>query len=66
VIHEELGLKRFLQGGYTPEEKKYRVSCAKHLLDMFESKGPKRISDIDTGDETWIYFYGIPKKNALT
>ena len=31
---------------------------------MFEPNGPKRITDIVTGDETWIYFYGIPNKRS--
>ena len=31
---------------------------------MFEPNGPKRVSDVVTGDETWIYFYGIPNKRS--
>ena len=66
VPHEELGLRK-ISAGWVPlmlttELKEHRVACARQLLDMFETNGPKRISDIVTGDETWIYFYGIPKQ----
>ena len=68
VLHEELGLRkisaRWVPHVLTPEQKKNRVSCARQLLDIFGPNGPKRISDIVTGDETWIYFYGIPNKRS--
>ena len=68
VLHEELGLRkisaRWVPHVLTPEQKKNRVSCARQLLDMFEPNGPKRVSDVVTGDETWIYFYGIPNKRS--
>ena len=31
---------------------------------MFEPDGPKRLCDFLTGDGTWLYFYGIPKKQS--
>ena len=68
VLHEELGLRkisaRWVPHVLTPEQKKNRVSCARQLLDMFEPNGPKRVSDVVTGDETWIHFYGIPNKRS--
>lgn len=68
VLHEELGLRkisaRWVPHVLTPEQKKNRVSCARQLLDLFEPNGPKRITDVVTGDETWIYFYGIPNKRS--
>ena len=68
VLHEELGLRkisaRWVPHILTAEQKRRRFNCAKQLLDMFEPNGPKRISDIVTGDETWIYLYGIPNKRS--
>ena len=68
VLHEELGLRkisaRWVPHVLTPEQKKNRVFCARQILDMLEPKGPKRVSDVVTGDETWIYFYGIPNKRS--
>lgn len=31
---------------------------------MFLSEEPKQLADIVTGDETWIYFYGIANKRV--
>ena len=31
-------------------------------IQLLEPNGHKRLEDVITGDETWIYFYGIPKK----
>ena len=42
------------------EEK--RVNCATQLLGMFEPDGPKRVSEMVTGNETWINFCGILNK----
>ena len=68
VLHEELGLQkisaRWVPHVLTPEQKKNRVSCARQLFDLFGPNVPKRISDIVTGDETWIYCYGIPNKRS--
>ena len=68
VLHEESGLRkisaRWVPHVLTQEQKEQRVHCARKLLDMFEPNGPKRISDVVTGDETWIYFYGIPNKRS--
>ncbi|GFS08391.1 transposase [Elysia marginata] len=40
-----------------------KVRCATELLSMFEPHGPKRFSDIVTGDETWFPFFIIPPKH---
>ena len=68
VLHEDLGLRkisaRWVPHVLTDEQKSNRVKCAQELLAMFQPKGPKHITDIVTGDETWIYFYGIPNKRS--
>ena len=47
--------KRCVQNGYPnswQEHNKWRVICAKQMLSMFEPQGPKRLTDVVTGDET--------------
>ena len=68
VLHEELGLckifARWVPHVLTPEQKKIRVDCARQLLVIYEPIGPKPVSNIVNGDETWVYFYGIPNKRS--
>ena len=69
IIHEELGMKRCVQSGYSTScqgHNKWRVRCAKQMLAMFEPQGPKRLTDVVIGDETFISFYGVPSKQANT
>ena len=46
------------------QQKKQRVECLKDLLKMFEQDGPNCLGGIITGDETWLYFYGILNKQS--
>ena len=66
ILKKELGLKklcaRWIPHLLTDEQKRERVRCATELLNMFEPHGPKRLTDIVTGDETWISYFGIPSK----
>ena len=68
MLHEELGLRKisaiWVPHVRIPEHKKIRVDCARQLLVMFEPIGPKRVSNKVTGDETWIYLYGITNKRS--
>lgn len=68
ILHEELALRkisaRWIPHVLTPKQKRNRVKCAQELLRMFELNGPKRLTDLVTGDETWITFYGIPNKRS--
>ena len=32
------------------------------MIPILEPNGQKRLEDVITGDETWIFFYGIPNK----
>ena len=50
VLHEKLGLRKISTGWVD----------LPHVL----TPEKKRISDVVTGDETWIYFYGIPNKHS--
>ena len=41
----------------TKEQKAYRVKCARELLKTYKNCQNKRINELLTGDETWIFFY---------
>ena len=41
----------------TEEQKSERVRICCLWLSEFESGGPKRFSDVATGDECWIFFF---------
>ena len=66
IITDELHMKkicaRWIPHLLTPDQKRERVRCATELLNMFEPNGPKRLTDIVTGDETWFPFFIIPPK----
>ncbi|GFS25767.1 transposase [Elysia marginata] len=66
IITEHLRMKKVCIR-WTPllstiDQNRERVHCATELLNMFEPQGPKRLSDIVTGDETWFPFFIIPPK----
>ena len=66
IIRTRLHLKklsaRWVPHRLTEIQKKERVRIAlKNLLD-FGPNGTKRLTDIVTGDESWICFYGRPTK----
>ena len=46
---------RWVSHVLTPEQKKNRVDCPMQPLAMFEPIGPKRVSDIVTGDESDLF-----------
>ncbi|GFS05309.1 transposase [Elysia marginata] len=53
---------RWIPHWLTVDQKRERVRRATELLNIFEPHGPKRLSDIITGDETWFPFFIIPPK----
>ena len=40
----------------TDEQKRQRVNVARDLLRRVEPDGPKRVTDVTTGDETFVPF----------
>jgi [histone H3]-lysine36 N-dimethyltransferase SETMAR len=44
----------------SPAEKEKRVRMAREILDILDKR---RISDVVTGDETWMYFYQAARKS---
>lgn len=68
ILHDDLHMRK-LAARWVPhllseDQKKRRVECSRQLLKDFEPNGPKRLCDIVTGDETWLWFYGIPNKRC--
>ena len=63
---EDLTLKkvcaRWVPHILTEDQKRQRVLCERKLIQLLEPNGHKRLEDVITGDETWIFFYGIPNK----
>jgi len=66
ILHEKLGLRkisaRWVPHKLTDEQKRKRVEFCQTNLADFGENGRKRLTDIVTGDETWIYFYTTPDK----
>ena len=66
IIHNDLHLRKlaakWVPHKLTEEQKKQRVHAARDLLNRFEPNGPKRLTDVVTGDETWVPFFGIASK----
>lgn len=63
-LREERICERWTPHPLTKEQKKQRVVRSKKLLGMSGSDGTKRVCDIVTGEENWIYLNGIPNKRS--
>ena len=61
IIHKELCLRklcaRWIPHSLTLEQKSARVDFCKIMLKRFDNGTARAVSDILTGDETWIYHY---------
>ena len=61
IVHQHLGLRkkcaRWIPHMLTEEKKSERVRICRLWLSEFEPNGPKRFSDVATGDECWIFFF---------
>ena len=68
IVHEQLGRSkrcaRWVPHQLAPEEKKKRVKICRKWLQDFEPNGPKRFSDVVTGDECWISFFTMKDKRS--
>ena len=66
ILLEDLTLKkvcaRWVPHIFNEDQKRQRVFCAQKFIQLLEPNGHKRLKDVITGGETWIYFYGIPNK----
>jgi histone-lysine N-methyltransferase SETMAR len=65
IIQEHLHMKklcsRWIPHLLTIEQKRERVRISQELLRLLEKR---RLSDIVTGDESWLYFYQMASKTA--
>ena len=68
IVRDNLHLRkiaaRWIPHLLTDQRKRQRVECSKGVLKMFEPDGPKWLCDVVRGDETRLYFYGIPNKRS--
>lgn len=66
ILTKELGYRkvcsRWIPHILTPENKRDRVRFSKTLLRRYETCDPRRLDEIVTGDETWVYHYEPHRK----
>ena len=48
----------------TDEQKQSRVRLALQVIGKYDKCDPRRLEEIVTGDETWIYYYFQPDSKA--
>ena len=61
ILPERLGLRkicaRWVPHLLTDEQKRSRVRFASHVREKYDKCDPRRLEEIVTGDETWIYHF---------
>jgi hypothetical protein len=61
ILHDSLGLRklesRWIPHTLTPEQMLIRVKWCKEMLVKFDEARSRRLYDVVTGDETWLYQY---------
>ena len=66
IMHDKLGrskrCSRWVPHMLTDDQCKERVRICRQWLHMFSPNGPKRLSDVITGDECWISFSTMKDK----
>ncbi|KAI6647433.1 hypothetical protein LOD99_12429 [Oopsacas minuta] len=66
ILHKELGLRklcaRWIPHSLSSDQKKCRVDFCKIMLKRFVNGTSRAVSEILTGDETWIYHYDLETK----
>ena len=59
ILHERLGLRKicahWVPHLLTDEQKQSRVILASQVIEKYDRFDPRRLEEIVTGDETWIY-----------
>lgn len=70
ILHENLGVRkvasRWIPHLLSDMQKQDRVNWCKFMLKKFENGQSRRVDDIITGDETWIYSYDPETKQQST
>ena len=66
ILHERLGLRkicaRWVPHLFTDEQKQSRVRLASQVIEKYDKCDPRRLKEIVTGDETWIYHFQLDSK----
>ena len=66
ILRKKLGLKkicaRWIPHLLSKEQKVTRVKTAKSLLKIYDNCNERRLADIVTGDETWVYYFEPQRK----
>ena len=61
ILRERLGLRkicaRWMPHLLTDEQKQSRVRLASQVIEKYDKCDPRRLEEIVTGDETWIYHF---------
>ena len=61
ILRERLGLRKICAGWVphllTDEQKQSRVRLALQVVEKYDKCDPRRLEEIVTGDETWIYHF---------
>lgn len=70
ILHEKLGVRklaaRWVPHNLSEEQKRVRVNWCREMLERFNKGDSRRIFDIVTGDESWIYQYDPETKRQST
>lgn len=66
ILHDKLSLRkvsaRWIPHLLTEDQKEARINFCKFMLEKFDGGKSKRVYDIVTGDETWIYRFDPESK----
>ena len=61
ILRERLGLHkictRWVPHLLTDEQKQSRIRLASQVIEKYDKRDPRRLEEIVTGDETWIYHF---------
>ena len=70
LLRERLGLRKICAGSGVPhlvtdEQKQSRVRLASHVIEKYDKFDPRRLEEIVTGDETWMYHFQPDSKAKI-
>jgi len=66
ILHDHLKIRklcaRWVPHRLTQEQKMRRVDFCHFMLERYETADRRRLAEVYTEDETWLYYYDIPLK----
>lgn len=67
ILHDSIGVKKvctlWVPHDLKEEQKICRVNWCKKMLKEYENGTSNYVSNIVTGDETWLYYFDVPSKS---